>query len=1118
MASFTEKYNLGFFDFGDELTTDYSVQIEINRWRLLDSLIYGFMSILGNGVIEGWELTASPENKLTLQITSGRGIINYFSGITEYPSEIELLSNNVYYIYAVRSDINNTDFTFVSNLFPIENPDYLFLGIASTGATSIETIDMTDRQEIDLIEQIKEEIKVHRHRGGENNPSKINLQTDVKNQLPSFRIQDFDAAKITTGTLDLVRIPLISHNLLQNIGQLTHPQIESFIKTLEVTNKELFGEVATANLLQQHIIMKYLHDDVDSPFYWTNGPFDKDFLNEFTYIPGISPDSFADVENTTAIIDTELHEVRGIPPTQGSSYFITYDTDAAWNTAYSMENVTAINDVVTLVKSTEGTEQKIIENFEGSSDKGEVLSDGSVFKKEIINLTPNDAQMVSESSILDVSEGAFSADVTTSQSFRLQYVKEWTTGQDWSDYDSFLIDVKCADSVHGSVRLYFIDSNNNESPHYVLLSENETTSNDENRGFETRIITISSLAFSDDILKMVIYVDDLQSAFNFYMDNIVLERAILLPPEGKMVIRYSASSPVIFNSLDWNVLLPTGTDIKIRAKSANGTVLLSRADYTSWLNSGEVIGLRGTDIQVEITFLPDVDFINAPSLTKLRMSLLSDAEIEGFEIDELNEWTRGDLSNVKLTSTTNGKADVSLETPIYVGSHYYANGNTAQQIVLDQTDPDNPFNRSEIALFGTNTPISPNHIIATIEKNGANATVQSSSFFQPKSALRLQNRNYLIADTFNDRILEINESAELVSGYGSVNYQFNKLFPIASCIDERNGILYLVWSRPVPFSTIDVNKLTIKTSTTTIPLRNNFDKISGYTQSELDSLNIEGQIMPIHLMDQNFALVKLLDSNIYLDVNPNIIEGGIEAGSVYYRAIKTFLGIPCFLGNFAYKAGIFAPTYAGSTVDKGYMVGNARLAVKTFIVPTDISGETITRTESFADIIELNESGDTVWGSPANWVNFSPFVPGRAEQVDKNTIIIAGIKPPTSTLANTIDFTYIAADPVTQASQKTLLFDLFKSQTGTAGIIYNYNKNEWTYITGPYTSAENVLISDADINSEGNLVIAETSFANSGRMITISNFGDITYSFGEGTYGLVNDLMIKSNNSMVIST
>ena len=66
MASSSRYYGLGFFDFGDPLGTDFSGQIEIDRFVFIDKQLYGLMSIWGNGVVSGW--TVAAEEALTITV------------------------------------------------------------------------------------------------------------------------------------------------------------------------------------------------------------------------------------------------------------------------------------------------------------------------------------------------------------------------------------------------------------------------------------------------------------------------------------------------------------------------------------------------------------------------------------------------------------------------------------------------------------------------------------------------------------------------------------------------------------------------------------------------------------------------------------------------------------------------------------------------------------------------------------------------------------------------------------------------------------------------------------------------------------------------------------------
>ena len=206
MANYTTHFGLGFFDFGNPLGTDFAGQIEIDRFNFIDKELFGLMSIFGNGVISGWQVTSS--GSLSIDISDGYGNINFIASKTDFPETIDNLTpNTVVYVYAknVKSTLYDEGISFVLNSSKqVSDPNYLLLASVTVGSSSISEIDNSIRTEIGFLELIKAAIKQHKHRGGSLYPSKINLQNEVKGQLPSFRIADFDAEKITTGTFDLM--------------------------------------------------------------------------------------------------------------------------------------------------------------------------------------------------------------------------------------------------------------------------------------------------------------------------------------------------------------------------------------------------------------------------------------------------------------------------------------------------------------------------------------------------------------------------------------------------------------------------------------------------------------------------------------------------------------------------------------------------------------------------------------------------------------------------------------------------------------------------------------------------------------------------------------------------
>lgn len=981
-----------------------------------------------------------------------------------------------------------------------------------TGPSSILTIDSTFRKEIKFIEIIKAFVRLHKHRGGPLNPSKINLESEVKGQLAPFRIADFDAEKITTGIFDIARIPLLDHQLLQNVGLLTHPQLDTFVKTIENNNTELFGEIATANLLQFIIAHKLIYEDPLSPIYQSGVIVDQNMVNELVIIPGITPNDLIDTDNTTAIINYEQHYVEGIAPSTGTSFFVRYDTNLAWNSVYNRENLIVVGDDVSLsFAEIESSTDLTLENFESATESNQIISTGglNLFSRQLPTLV-DDANILANSNATDTSQGFYSGKFKHRISFRSQFVKEFTVAQDWTTYDSFVLDIKCSSLSHGPVRLFFTAVDGQSSVNYSLLAQDAITD-----GFEIRAIDLTEIPFRNQIKSFTIYSDDTISEFSYNIDNIHLERAILLPEEGIMKIRYSTSAIVTFSMIDWNSTELSGSLIKIRARTANNTVLLTRSEFTDYLSNGDAIDLEGTDLEIEIYFTPDADRIISPILHSLRILIITDAETDGYAIDTDEEFERGEVINVSVDSNS-----VSLETPIYVDSLYFALGNSVNQV--NRTG--STFSSDGIALFGANSPISPNQVFQAVEEQGLTARTQQAKLSGPRS-VRRDKRRFLIADTYHDRVLEYNEEGNLLSGIGSINYAHGSaIFPISACFDSRTNILYVVWSKKVSFKTINVSKITVQSPNERVELVRDFDKILGFTTEELNSNNAEGQIMPIHMSIQNAGLIETLSGDqtfLQVDGSSNgVIPGGISIDSVFYKAIVTGLGIPLFIGNFMYRDGIFTPTYAEKTESGNTLVANGTLAVKDYVFPAGVA-ETVTKTVSVSSIVEFDLNNNIVFGS--NAIQFSPFVPGKAQEIDDDLLLIGGLKPGlslgTPDANHPFNFRAITGDHETKLIQKETLNQIFfGSDQPSMGYVVTVDKSTGA-ITFQYDSPEGVVVSSIDTDSLGQYVVALSSFTGAGKIVKLDAIGNVIYATADnGDFGIINSIEVQYDDSIVIST
>lgn len=315
MAGSTPYFSLGYFDFGDKINAPINIQREIDRFILIDKQIYGLYSIFGDGVISGWVVSEQSFDKsvgISLSVSSGVGIIQSKASETRFAQIVSgLPSNSTLYIYARHTSPNFAARDDVAFVYSDRSSINGFVKLAKiiTGDNTITSISNTDRDFLIVDQTIQSSIANHKHRGS---PTKIDLATETKNQLPGARIEALDASQITSGRFDASNIPILSHDDLEGSGVLTPAQVETFINNFSQTNQNLFGEVTSSNLLEQTIFLKYKYPVVDQ-FY----------INELAYIAGISPLSDADDVHTTATIDESEHMIVGFPFANGVSYFFT---------------------------------------------------------------------------------------------------------------------------------------------------------------------------------------------------------------------------------------------------------------------------------------------------------------------------------------------------------------------------------------------------------------------------------------------------------------------------------------------------------------------------------------------------------------------------------------------------------------------------------------------------------------------------------------------------------------------------------------------------------------------------------------------------------------------------
>lgn len=195
----TKYYSLSFFDFGDRLDARINVQKEIDRFVVIDKQMYGLYRVFGNGVIDDWNVRDAgfQEGKgISIAIDTGMGVINYLACETSMPGYLYgIPPNSLVDIYVSVSGAMSVDRTvsFIYSPTDIRGDDNIKIARVSTGSNSILYIDNTIRDLIGFDEIIQDAIDAHKHRG---TPSKIDLSTETRNQLPGARIECIDCHKL----------------------------------------------------------------------------------------------------------------------------------------------------------------------------------------------------------------------------------------------------------------------------------------------------------------------------------------------------------------------------------------------------------------------------------------------------------------------------------------------------------------------------------------------------------------------------------------------------------------------------------------------------------------------------------------------------------------------------------------------------------------------------------------------------------------------------------------------------------------------------------------------------------------------------------------------------------
>lgn len=1112
---FTENYKLGSFVAGDVLNP----REDSRRFLVIDRQLLGLFQVFGNGVVVGWDVVDG--GGLSAAISAGRGHVAFLSGETTDVSSVTLVPNAVNYVYAQAIETTRFDriVRFFSDVVLFNSGQQILLAAVTTNDTAITEIDSSVRTDISFIQQIKDLINQHRHRGGSDNPSKIDLSREVMGQLPGFHIDDIDAAKVSTGILPRARIPMLEHGDLLDSGVLTHAQIDSFVRNLSNPNVRLLGELSSTNLLQLYLAFKHVWNDVDA--YSTN---------LLAIIPGISPDSFTDFANSTAVIDKSNHLIQGVPSLNGQLISTTFRTEADFSGARLKSNIEVGTDNSgAFFKLSKPFTELIIDSFDN------VFQNDVVFPGWTVETIPSDDNTTFHSDATIRADGPFSAKFNVDQKVRVQATKLFTKTQDWTAYNELEASIQTLSPAHGKIVFQTLRLNNDELEEidsFTLLETNETTV-----GFRKVIHSITEVT-RDKVDAIRIYTDtalgwDL-SQFIVNLDRIRLNNNLFYFSSGRIRFRIKTPQKAQWAAISWSGEANGGT-IQARARTAPSFETFDQSSAATFSSFSDISDAEpevsdNRCIEVEIALTATSDRTATPVMRSVSVAYITASTSSGFSISSVDDFLRATkLENAAVQSP----GDVVIDGRIDVGDVVYGQQHSIQQASLSNNGSVISFGTPIVGIDGSTMPLSP------FQASQNNLRLRQSSINGAAAVERLADRTYLAADTFNDRVVIFDVNGNMVQCLASNNVRNQSdLYPLSACYNRSDSTLYIAWSTNVSLASMDLNKIVISGAGLSMTLSNVNDtvvRLAGPGNEQQAS-----NISPIVLSSSHaIALEAFFDDasvenqRLFINIDPEAVSEGVNSDNENFATLVGPRGLPVFVGNIKFIRGIYRPISISRTSRDTWLVCNAKPLLVTEGNVDPLTGVPSTDVTSLVEIDPA--TGEIVFSDDS--VDFSILTLGGAIEINDRYIAVAGIVagegPPemqttesiTATIGGgTIQQTNTTVTKIDEAGEATTTtsttltdFDVLDKRRGVVKIV----ERKSGQVVFTQETSDGTYAADVQVDEDENLVIIEKSFGNDtsqGRVIKLDEDGNVFFQFGLKELASPNDVRILSTGNLVVST
>ena len=909
MAGRTQYYGLGYFDYRDRVDSAGGVRLEQERFLTIDRQIFGMYSLFGNGVVSGLSVAGIAGSSVgsSISVSPGVAFIQGRAVYIENPVQLSgIPAGDSIFIYmrvlpGFGPGIGSVFYSMVPSL-----PNCVRLARIKSGINLVEQVDSSVQQQVSFRSLILNEIAKHKHRG---TPSRIDLLREVKNFLPGARIGDIDAEQIDSGQLSVERIPRLRHSQLKDSGTLSHAGLESLARSLQTSDRVLMGEVTAVNQLQQNIAFRRSHPD--HPDY---------SINTITYVPGTSSDQIVDFSKTTAVYSPSAGCIAGRQQTAGTFINLKYDSATELRASYASNNIIVIDgDAGGLTLTSTVNQQTVLfaDSFETGTDSG---VPGFSFAVTSVSSSVG----VAGDATVQV-EGTRSAKLTSGIRNKVVFRKALVGTGNWEGFNKLFFYVRCVAESHPAVTAYLINESaageEVKTDPIVVLTANEQTSNPDPALDNFKLIEYNLVPFDRNNVKALVFeVADASAEFSFNIDDArtstVSSSEVLYQPNGFSRYRYSANSPFILNAISWiSRSIPTGTSIEIRYRHGNTLEEISSALFIGPIasNSGQSINVSAQIVDVEVALRSSADRRLAPILKEFEIQLRVNGDVSGFSISTRDGWEACTLSNASVFDLISPAAGVRIRGPLEIGLIYYGSNDTVQ--LIDEN------NVSVFGTLGADLPIAPT------QASRPNYVWQAENipgigFDQPSAVARLPNKSFLIADTYNNRVLEIGRDGKFVRGVGNAEPlpTGSQFVPLCACLNPKTRLLQIVMSQSVSVpDDFDKSKVELVIGSDAIKL------------NELDALVSTGRppnVVQIRISQDKVVLVQQGASSglqPFCRINATAFgEDRRYSDSALLASNYGLNGLRLFFGDFTYLNSVYHPVSV-EYVDDHWLICNSTI-------------------------------------------------------------------------------------------------------------------------------------------------------------------------------------------------